>query len=67
MQSLEVVTSTLFYIGLAGLSTAKYFANAGHAILLEARDVLGGKVQLLFMLLYSLSLRWLLFLLLPLL
>ncbi|KAM7279587.1 hypothetical protein ACFE04_006721 [Oxalis oulophora] len=31
--------------GLAGLSTAKYLADAGHCpILLEARDVLGGKV-----------------------
>nr|AAT76434.1 phytoene desaturase [Hydrilla verticillata] len=31
--------------GLAGLSTAKYLADAGHIpILLEARDVLGGKV-----------------------
>ncbi|KAG0621967.1 hypothetical protein M758_3G062400 [Ceratodon purpureus] len=31
--------------GLAGLSTAKYLADAGHyPILLEARDVLGGKV-----------------------
>ncbi|KAL1078281.1 hypothetical protein V6Z11_D10G150000 [Gossypium hirsutum] len=30
--------------GLAGLSTAKYLADAGHTpILLEARDVLGGK------------------------
>lgn len=32
--------------GLAGLSTAKYLADAGHKpILLEARDVLGGKVM----------------------
>jgi hypothetical protein len=32
--------------GLAGLSTAKYLADAGHIpILLEARDVLGGKVR----------------------
>eukprot|EP00897_Mesotaenium_endlicherianum_P003996 jgi/Mesen1/3624/ME000020S03153 len=31
--------------GLAGLSTAKYLADAGHIpIVLEARDVLGGKV-----------------------
>lgn len=31
--------------GLAGLSTAKYLADAGHKpIILEARDVLGGKV-----------------------
>ncbi|XP_072977387.1 15-cis-phytoene desaturase, chloroplastic/chromoplastic [Typha angustifolia] len=31
--------------GLAGLSTAKYLADAGHKpILLEARDVLGGKI-----------------------
>ena len=35
-------------IGLAGLSTAKYLADAGHIpVLLEARDVLGGKVCLL--------------------
>lgn len=37
----------LFWIfaGLAGLATAKYLADAGHKpILLEARDVLGGKV-----------------------
>lgn len=34
-------------IGLAGLSTAKYLADAGHKpVLLEARDVLGGKVGL---------------------
>ncbi|PKA64026.1 Phytoene dehydrogenase, chloroplastic/chromoplastic [Apostasia shenzhenica] len=33
--------------GLAGLSTAKYLADAGHKpILLEARDVLGGKKTL---------------------
>ncbi|KAA3480318.1 15-cis-phytoene desaturase, chloroplastic/chromoplastic [Gossypium australe] len=33
--------------GLAGLSTAKYLADAGHKpILLEARDVLGGKEQI---------------------
>ena len=32
--------------GLAGLSTAKYLSDAGHIpILLEARDVLGGKVR----------------------
>lgn len=32
-------------VGLAGLSTAKYLADAGHKpIVLEARDVLGGKV-----------------------
>nr|Q40406.1 RecName: Full=15-cis-phytoene desaturase, chloroplastic/chromoplastic; AltName: Full=Phytoene dehydrogenase; AltName: Full=Phytoene desaturase; Flags: Precursor [Narcissus pseudonarcissus]CAA55392.1 phytoene desaturase [Narcissus pseudonarcissus] len=31
--------------GLAGLSTAKYLADAGHKpILLESRDVLGGKI-----------------------
>nr|AEQ29520.1 phytoene desaturase [Citrus x paradisi]AEQ29522.1 phytoene desaturase [Citrus x paradisi] len=31
--------------GLAGLSTAKYLADAGHKpLLLEARDVLGGKI-----------------------
>jgi uncharacterized protein with NAD-binding domain and iron-sulfur cluster len=35
--------------GLAGLCTAKYLADAGHKpILLEARDVLGGKVISLF-------------------
>jgi 15-cis-phytoene desaturase len=35
------------YVGLAGLSTAKYLADAGHKpILLEAREVLGGKVNL---------------------
>jgi 15-cis-phytoene desaturase len=33
---------------LAGLSTAKYLADAGHkSVLLEARDVLGGKVSIL--------------------
>ena len=32
--------------GLAGLSTAKYLTDAGHKpIVLEARDVLGGKVR----------------------
>lgn len=37
------------HIGLAGLSTAKYLADAGHKpILLEARDVLGGKVSIRF-------------------
>ena len=31
--------------GLAGLSCAKYLADAGHTpIVVEARDVLGGKV-----------------------
>ncbi|KAG0471495.1 hypothetical protein HPP92_016041 [Vanilla planifolia] len=41
-KSLEVVIAGA---GLAGLSTAKYLADAGHRpILLEARDVLGGKV-----------------------
>ena len=31
--------------GLAGLCTAKYLADAGHKpIVLESRDVLGGKV-----------------------
>ncbi|KAL6563348.1 hypothetical protein OROHE_005935 [Orobanche hederae] len=41
-KSLEVVIAGA---GLAGLSTAKYLADAGHKpILLEARDVLGGKV-----------------------
>jgi len=35
--------------GLAGLCTAKYLADAGHKpILLEARDVLGGKVASVF-------------------
>jgi len=34
--------------GLAGLCTAKYLADAGHKpIVLESRDVLGGKVHLL--------------------
>ncbi len=33
------------HAGLAGLSTAKYLADAGHQpVVLEARDVLGGKV-----------------------
>ncbi|XP_010937221.1 15-cis-phytoene desaturase, chloroplastic/chromoplastic isoform X1 [Elaeis guineensis] len=41
-KGLEVVIAGA---GLAGLSTAKYLADAGHKpILLEARDVLGGKV-----------------------
>jgi monoamine oxidase len=32
--------------GLAGLSTAKYLSDAGHTpIVLEGRDVLGGKVR----------------------
>lgn len=32
--------------GLAGLSTAKYLVDAGHKpIVLESRDVLGGKVR----------------------
>ena len=40
---LELVN--LVHAGLAGLSTAKYLSDAGHEpILLEARDVLGGKV-----------------------
>ena len=35
-----------FLPGLAGLSTAKYLADAGHKpLLLEARNVLGGKVS----------------------
>lgn len=34
--------------GLAGLSTAKYLVDAGHKpIVLESRDVLGGKVRLM--------------------
>ncbi|KAL9265567.1 15-cis-phytoene desaturase, chloroplastic/chromoplastic-like protein [Drosera capensis] len=42
IKPLEVVIAGA---GLAGLSTAKYLADAGHKlILLEARDVLGGKV-----------------------
>lgn len=41
-------------IGLAGLSTAKYLADAGHKpVLLEARDVLGGKVCLLEVILFA--------------
>jgi 15-cis-phytoene desaturase len=33
---------------LAGLSTAKYLADAGHKpVLFEAKDVLGGKVSIL--------------------
>lgn len=33
--------------GLAGLSTAKYLVDAGHKpIVLESRDVLGGKVRM---------------------
>ncbi|KAG5619418.1 hypothetical protein H5410_019242 [Solanum commersonii] len=41
-KSLEIVIAGA---GLGGLSTAKYLADAGHKpILLEARDVLGGKV-----------------------
>lgn len=43
-----------YSIGLAGLSTAKYLADAGHKpVLLEARDVLGGKVRLLEVLLFA--------------
>jgi len=35
--------------GLAGLCTAKYLADAGHKpIVLESRDVLGGKVHLFY-------------------
>ncbi|GAB2269169.1 securin [Dionaea muscipula] len=42
IKPLEVVIAGA---GLAGLSTAKYLADAGHKpVLLEARDVLGGKV-----------------------
>lgn len=47
---LSLLDSYKFQIitGLAGLSTAKYLADAGHKpVLLEARDVLGGKVFLL--------------------
>ncbi|KAL5995051.1 hypothetical protein ACLOJK_025109 [Asimina triloba] len=40
--------------GLAGLSTAKYLADAGHKpILLEARDVLGGKINLHYLLILN--------------
>lgn len=47
--------SLLILSGLAGLSTAKYLADAGHKpIVLEARDVLGGKVVKM---LYSLNLH----------
>ncbi|KAJ0042313.1 hypothetical protein Pint_17753 [Pistacia integerrima] len=39
------VFSLFISLSLAGLSTAKYLADAGHQpLLLEARDVLGGKV-----------------------
>lgn len=41
------ISETFGSIGLVGLSTAKYLADAGHKpILLEARDVLGGKVRI---------------------
>ena len=44
-RGLLCLMSILLYAGLAGLSTAKYLSDAGHEpILLEARDVLGGKV-----------------------
>ena len=44
-QSRILLTPIFPWAGLAGLSTAKYLADAGHEpILLEARDVLGGKV-----------------------
>lgn len=40
--------------GLAGLSTAKYLSDAGHIpIVLEGRDVLGGKVCIIETLLQS--------------
>lgn len=43
--SLALLICDVTFAGLAGLSTAKYLADAGHKpILLEARDVLGGKV-----------------------
>lgn len=36
------------WAGLAGLSLAKYLTDAGHIpVLLEARDVLGGKARAL--------------------
>lgn len=39
------IVCNVTFAGLAGLSTAEYLADAGHKpILLEARDVLGGKV-----------------------
>jgi len=42
---LALLICCVTFAGLAGLSTAKYLADAGHKpILLEARDVLGGKV-----------------------
>merc|ERR1719201_2761085 len=38
-------TAAILGAGLAGLSTAKYLADAGfRPVVLEARDVLGGKV-----------------------
>ena len=41
-----ILNLSFIFLGLAGLSTAKYLADAGHnPILLEARDVLGGKVS----------------------
>lgn len=41
----EPLTVVIAGAGLAGLSTAKYLVDAGHKpIVLEARDVLGGKV-----------------------
>ena len=36
----------MYYQGLSGLACAKYLTDAGHSpIVLEARDVLGGKVS----------------------
>jgi 15-cis-phytoene desaturase len=41
----EPLTVVIAGAGLAGLSTAKYLVDAGHKpIVLESRDVLGGKV-----------------------
>lgn len=42
----EPLTVVIAGAGLAGLSTAKYLVDAGHKpIVLESRDVLGGKVR----------------------
>lgn len=43
----EPKTVVIAGAGLAGLSTAKYLVDAGHKpIVLESRDVLGGKVRI---------------------